>query len=227
MNLQEYEGLIAGARVLSADRHGPKVYELADGSVVKLFRRKRLLSTALLYPYAARFARAAKGLAQRDIRCVKVTQVARVASIQRDIVGYDYLPGKPLRAELIDAMDDADRLASLLQRQARYAAELHRKRIYFRAIHFNNVIVCPDGELGLIDISEARVGRCKLSPGKRARNFRPMVKYNEDRASLQRYGVQRFVDDYIDAAGLNESQTRRFRMALAKVDPLLAGDPRV
>jgi len=222
LSIRDYDRLTAGARVLSEDRHGPKVLELTDGSVLKLFRRKRLLSTALFYPYAARFARAAKGLAKRGVRCVRVTRVARVAPLKRDVVGYDYLPGNPLRAELVDAMGDADRLAALLQQQARYAAELHDKRIYFRAIHFNNVIVCPDGELGLIDISEARVGKLPLSPGKRARNFRPMVKYDEDRAALQRYGVQRFVEDYLEAARMTDAQTRRFRKALAKVDPLLA-----
>lgn len=221
LSQDDYDTLTAGARVLSQDRHGPKVFELADGSVLKLFRRKRLLSTALLYPYATRFARAAEGLTKRGIRCVKVTRVARVPSIQRDVVGYGYLPGNPLRAELVDTMGDADRLAALLRQQARYAAELHDQRIYFRAIHFNNVIVCPDGELGLIDISEARLCKLPLGPTKRARNFRPMVKYDEDRAALQRYGVQRFVDDYLEAARMTDAQTRRFRKALAKVDPLL------
>ena len=43
--------LIAGARILEQDSFGPKVYQLRDGNMLKLFRRKRLLSSALLRPH--------------------------------------------------------------------------------------------------------------------------------------------------------------------------------
>lgn len=54
--LSAYEALRAGAQVLEADKHGDKVLRLADGNFLKLFRRKRLISSAALYPYAQRFA---------------------------------------------------------------------------------------------------------------------------------------------------------------------------
>jgi hypothetical protein len=34
--------MIEGARILEKDSYGPKVYLLADGNILKLFRRKRL-----------------------------------------------------------------------------------------------------------------------------------------------------------------------------------------
>ncbi len=223
MSLREYEALTAGTTTYSADRHGPKVLGLGGGRCLKLFRRKRLLSSSALIPYAKRFAVAAERLAQRGIRCVRVRQVARVPAIHRHLVEYDYLAGETLRAELVAAMDQPGQLGDLMGRHAAFIAELHRQRVYFRAVHFNNVIVCPDGELGLIDISEAHVGRLALTPAKRARNFRPMVKYDEDRAALLAYGVERFLADYLAAASLPPRAERRFRRALARIDPLLAG----
>ena len=59
----DYQALRAGAVVLEADGFGEKVLQLADGRILKLFRRKRLLSSALYYPYARRFADNAHKLA--------------------------------------------------------------------------------------------------------------------------------------------------------------------
>jgi hypothetical protein len=51
-----YLNMRDGAEVLEADRHGDKVLRLTDGTMLKLFRRKRVLSSALWAPYAQRFA---------------------------------------------------------------------------------------------------------------------------------------------------------------------------
>ena len=42
----EYLALRANATVLEYDLHGEKVLQLADGSYLKLFRRKRLISSS-------------------------------------------------------------------------------------------------------------------------------------------------------------------------------------
>ncbi|WP_228158337.1 hypothetical protein, partial [Acinetobacter baumannii] len=60
-----YLQLRDNAEVLEADGHGDKVLRLRDGSFLKLFRRKRLISSAALFPYAERFARNASELARR------------------------------------------------------------------------------------------------------------------------------------------------------------------
>ena len=65
LDLSAYESLRAGATVLEADKHGDKVLRLPDGNFVKLFRRKRLISSAALYPYAQRFADNARAHATR------------------------------------------------------------------------------------------------------------------------------------------------------------------
>lgn len=62
-----YLALREGAQVLEADGSGDKVLRLTDGSILKLFRRKRLLSSAAWYPYAKRFADNCDALRERHI----------------------------------------------------------------------------------------------------------------------------------------------------------------
>ena len=92
-----YEALRKGAHVLEADGSGDKVLRLADGRMLKLFRRKRLLSSALFYPYAQRFADNTRALEQRGILCPKVIAVYRIPSIERDGVYYSPLAGNTVR----------------------------------------------------------------------------------------------------------------------------------
>ncbi|MFI4861257.1 MAG: toluene tolerance protein [Phycisphaerales bacterium JB063] len=217
LTLPEYEALTAGAETYSEDRYGPKVYALADGTVLKLFRHKRLLSSSRVWPYAKRFAYAARVLAKRKIPCVHVTRVARAPHLKRDLVVYTYLEGETLRDKLVAAMaqDDTAARDALLEHHARFLAELHQKRIYFRAVHFNNVIVCPDGQLGLIDISEVWPFPFPLNPIQRARNLRPMLKYDEDRAALAAHGLDRFVQNYLAHARLTPPSKLLFKAWVA------------
>ena len=93
----DYQALRAGAVVLEADGFGEKVLQLADGRILKLFRRKRLLSSALYYPYARRFADNARKLAAIGVPVPAVEQVWRIPSLARDAVLYAPLPGISLR----------------------------------------------------------------------------------------------------------------------------------
>ncbi|MEM9415548.1 MAG: toluene tolerance protein [Planctomycetota bacterium] len=220
LSAQAYDALTRGAKVLSQDRHGPKVLALADDRCVKLFRRKRLLSSATLLPYARRFEAAAARLSRLGIPTVAVDSVTRVPSIKRDAVVYRYLEGTPLREAVAQAGRDRDAVAGLLKQHAAFLAELHAKGVYFRSIHFNNVVICPDGAFGLIDISEARVARRPLPPEKRARNFRPMLSYEEDRAALEVIGVADFLAHYLRHAALAPAATARFIRKLADIDTL-------
>ena len=45
---QDFLALKAGAEILEEDAYGEKVLRLADGTLLKLFRRKRLISSAAL-----------------------------------------------------------------------------------------------------------------------------------------------------------------------------------
>lgn len=175
-----YERLRAGAVVLEADKHGDKVLRLADGNFLKLFRRKRLISSAAVYPYAQRFADNADALRRLGIPCPEVMGVYRIAEIGRDAVHYRPLPGQTLR-QLIAAGQADDGLRVDL---GALIAELHERGVYFRSLHLGNVVQTPEGRLGLIDIADMKTQRRALNRLQRKRNFAHMLRYAEDRRWL-------------------------------------------
>lgn len=178
--LSAYEALRAGAQVLEADKHGDKVLRLADGNFLKLFRRKRLISSAALYPYAQRFADNTQTLQKLAIPCPRIIAVYRIPGIARDAVHYHPLPGLTLR-QLISAEHPQKQLRQDL---GSLIAKLHDCGVYFRSLHLGNVVQTPEGELGLIDIADMKTQRRALSRLQRKRNFAHMLRYMQDRTWL-------------------------------------------
>jgi tRNA A-37 threonylcarbamoyl transferase component Bud32 len=174
-----FQTLTSGARVIEADAHGDKVLLLPDGNYLKLFRRKRLLSSALWSPYAQRFADNCRMLADHRIPCPEVIALYRIASIARDAVLYRPLPGQTLRRLLRQGIDEAE--AACLRRQlGDFVARLHAFGIYFRSLHLGNIVRTPQGMLGLIDLTDIRVHRHGLGYFRRRRNLRHLLRYPEE-----------------------------------------------
>lgn len=167
------------------DGHGEKVLLLPDGTYIKLFRRKRLLSSAAWSPYAQRFADNALALQRLGIPCPQVIDVFRVSEIARDAVHYHPLAGDTLRDVLHKPADAIDR-SYLRDAFNLFVRRLHDLGIYFRSLHLGNVVLMPNGELGLIDISDIRVHRRPLSMFWRKRNLIRIEGFPEERAWLDR-----------------------------------------
>lgn len=189
--------MIQGGKVLTKDYYGYKVIHLSDGRMAKLFRLKSYFSSALVWPYAKRFVRGADVLQKNGIPTVHVIELCRIPSIKRDMVLYHPLEGISLREALQNESDKA----ALIERFAAFLAGLHAKGIYFRSIHFNNVIVTPEGRLGLIDITDLHYSFFPLTVSKRVRNFKPVFHYNEDRETLEEFSMDEFLKKYIENAG--------------------------
>jgi len=201
-----FQELLEKSEVLMKDRHGLKVIGTPDGRIVKFFRRKRLFSSALWDPYVKRFARNAANLKKAGIPTVEVTGVFRVSSLKRDAVVYNRMEGESLR----DLPMTEPRMASF----AAFFAELHRKGVFFRSVHFGNILELPDGRLGLIDIADMEAKGRSLGVKERLRNFAHMVKYPEDRQMLQDFGMERFIRLYEEASGLDGWRAKAFGQAV-------------
>lgn len=209
-----FEDLIDGAEILSRDRHGLKVVRLTDGCVAKLFRRKRLVSSALIRPYAKRFVRGAEILNAFDIPTVEVTGLVKIRAVKRDMVIYRPLDGATLREALAKEPENSGMLEDL----AAFLAKLHQTGIYFRAIHFGNVVLTPDRVFGLIDVSELYYSRSPLTLSKRIRNFKPIFRYREDRDAVLAFGLPVFTDIYLNHAGIREKTARhRFQKGISRI----------
>lgn len=171
---RDYLAMREGAEILEKDPWGEKVLRLQDGTILKLFRRKRLISSAALFPYAKRFARNADILARIGVPVPEVIDVFRIHGLQRDVVHYHPLPGKTLR-DLEQGGLEPSRFELLKNKLTSLIIHLHDKGIYFRSLHIGNVICTPEGKLGLIDFSDMRIHPWALGKYLRERNMRRMA----------------------------------------------------
>jgi hypothetical protein len=210
---EDFEELICGAAVVTSDAGGPKLFRRPDGRMVKLFRRRKLISSSLIWPVAVRFCRAARRLSALGIPSVAVEASYRVPTAMRHVVVYREIPGVSLR----EALRVKGRIDVLLEMLAKLLATLHAKGVYFRALHFGNVLVREDGMLALVDVSECRFRRAPLRPELRARNFKPLFSYDEDTAVLGKFGFERFLQLYLALANLNDGAQGRFLLALSRL----------
>ncbi len=179
---ENYLALRENCKVIEQDGFGDKVMILQDGTFLKLFRRKRLISSAAIWPYAQRFADNAKKLEKLGIPCPQMIQVYRIPSIERDAVHYHPLSGTTLRDIYRGDIGYSD---DLRERFTQFVEHIQNLGVFFRSIHLGNVVLTPDNEFGLIDISDMKIFRRPLSHWQRKRNFEHMVKDELDQKWLK------------------------------------------
>lgn len=210
LNQNKYQALREGAKILAADKHGDKVLELKSGYIMKLFRRKRLFSSALIYPYGKRFADNVKQLTKLNIPTVKDLSLYRIPSISRIAVVYKPLPGESLDDEIKRGAFGEQQI----QKFGAFLSKLHKLGVYFRSIHLGNVIVTPEGQLGLIDVSDMKVYRRPLPPSLCTRNMRHFCRYPEHAEALFPNGnTKSFMESYLTATDISEEKKKQLEEA--------------
>ena len=197
---KQYLKMRAGADVTAADEHGDKVLLLKDGTYLKLFRVKRLFTSARLFPYWRRFEKNAEALHALGVPTLKVIESIRLPEIDRTAVHYEPLPGNILRE-----VPDFD--ARLVTRLGAFIKELHDKGVYLRSMHLGNVVLTPEDELGLIDIADMKVYGGALRKGLRLRNLHHLWRYEQDRRAISPY-QEAFVSSF--DAGYRDKAARMF-----------------
>lgn len=166
--------MIEGARILEQDGFGPKVYQLPNGEMLKLFRRKRLFSSALLRPHSQRFCANAVALQERGIPTVQPLQSYQLDNPAWTAVLYRPLPGQTLGQLL---RESPARWTTLLPELAGFINRLHENGVYFRSLHLGNIVRTPEGQLGLIDIADLQLRRRPLGGQLIRRNREHFEKY--------------------------------------------------
>lgn len=190
----EYENLCRDAEVI---RTG-KVLELSNGDILKLYRVKRLISSALFYPYSKRFYRNALQLQSLGIATVEAKRLFRIPCIERSAVLYAPLPGVTLR----DFAEHNGLPRRIVEQLGVFIAKLHDKGVYFRSLSLNNIIYKENSELGLIDFADMKIYERRLSPHKRLRNFRHVFGNVKDSSYLDVANKTCLVEHYLDALGV-------------------------
>ena len=197
---EEYLEMRAGADVIAADDYGDKVLLLKDGTYLKLFRVKRLFTSARLFPYWRRFEKNSEALYSLGVPTLKVIESISLPELDRTAVHYEPLPGDILRE-----VPDFD--AALVTRLGAFIKQLHDKGVYLRSMHLGNVVLTPEGQLGLIDIADMKVYGGSLRKGLRLRNLHHLWRYEQDRRAISIYH-QAFVSTF--DAGYRDEASRMF-----------------
>lgn len=215
INTDKFHHMMKGASIDRVHTYIPCAVWLPSGVIAKVFVCGPIWSSSWWRPVSDRFVDAALGLKQLGFSSIDVLDRFHLRRPRRDIVTYTPLPGENLRVSLRG--DDHEQL---FDRFAIFLAKLHEKGVYFRGIHFGNVIVALDGQFGLVDVSTARFFNQSLPVRMRVRNFRHFALYRKDMQSVCEFGMARLIDGYLAAAGLNDLQSRQLRTGLARMHPV-------
>ncbi len=181
LSFEEFKQLCQNATILAKDGYGNKVLLLSDQSMIKLFRIKRLISSARVYSPARKFARNAEKLQRLNIATIKIINLFKIKSIQRTAVHYQPLEGLTVRDYL--QSNTADDI--FFEQLGRFLACLHNHGVYFRSAHFGNIIYTPQQKFGLIDISDMKISPFSLNQYKRLRNLKHILRLSEDLQLIQ------------------------------------------
>ncbi|WP_037006242.1 toluene tolerance protein [Pseudomonas asplenii] len=166
--------LVDGARILEADSFGAKVYLLQDGKILKLFRRKRFFSSALLRPYSKRFIDNTFQLTRLGVPTLTVLDCYTLEAPGMTAVLYQPLPGQTLRQI---AHEPGFNWQQILPALIDLIRNLHEAGIYFRSLHLGNVVKTPQGQLGLIDVADMRFLKAPLPQRLVKRNLQHFARY--------------------------------------------------
>ena len=207
LNKNEYKELVAKAKVFEADSFGEKVLQFPNGNYMKLFRRKRLFSSALFYPYWLRFIHHASKLRSLGIPTLKsVIEVVKIPHAKKVAVVYEPLPGFTIKQLLQKNSFDND----LIENFGIFVADLHKKGVYFSSLHLGNVVLTPKGEFGLIDISDLRAFPFAVPLFALKTNMRYLF---QSRQGLQLINDESKIDIFISAYIKNITERNKAKMA--------------
>lgn len=194
---QELQDWLAHGTVLEKDSRGPKVVQLQDGLILKIFHTRRHPWVARLDPSAQRFARNAKTLHDLSIPAPHITE-----SIWLDPAKglsaclYQPLPGTSLESIFKQCPDT---MTQLIPKLASFILELHSKGIYFRSLHLGNILHVSAGKFGLIDFLDLTKKRRPLTTWETKRNLGHLRKYLQ-RRKLQEFPIEELLQHYNLAA---------------------------
>ena len=179
------------------------VDEAGTPLVTRIWRRKGLLSSDVLRPYADRFRFALEELARRGVAVPACRAHGRVAQGEVRFVICEALNGTPLRR--LDGQVEIKALAE-------FVAHLHQQGVYCRSLHLGNLVRLGDGGIGLVDVQDTRFCSGPLTLRQRERNLGILCSHPEDLAWMRQGGSwSELVMAYSRASHLSLAQAADLR----------------
>lgn len=189
------EKLCIGGKVYEHDQRGIKVIRLQSGDFLKIFRARNLFSATRVYSHARRFCRNVSRLKALGIPTVEIKALYHLQQRGHTAVLYQPLEGESIRNIV---QHDKKRMLKTKTTFGVFLANLHIKGVHFHSLHTGNILLLPNNQFGLIDVSDMTIYPWKLSCGTRLRSFKRLCKYQEDISVLGREYWQTMLSAYIE-----------------------------
>ncbi len=210
INDQEFRQLIADHQLLEKDHHGEKVLQSNQQQIIKIFRLKRLFSSAYFFPYAYRFVKNAQKLTRLGFETVRIDRIGFCRSAHRHVVWYGKIEGQTLK----EVLQQTEHPESYLNSFIVFLVKLHHQGVLFRSLHFGNILVKDNGDFALIDIADLKVLPFRLTLNQRIRNWQHLYKYAFEKSCFDSVEGVDYLNQYADLCGLSAIQTRKLKAKL-------------
>jgi hypothetical protein len=176
--------------------------------IIKIFNVRGIISSGFFNTYASRIIKNSLKLKIYDIPSIEITNELIFQYNKRlSGVSYKYIPGTTYRD--LNHKITMDMITNL----ANYISNIHKKGIYFRAMHLGNILL-HNKKLILIDIANIHFYPWPLFVFTRARAFRRMIKYQDDIKNFGLINYKNLISEYINSSKFNYFERIRFQLYL-------------
>ena len=176
--------------------------------IIKIFNVRGLISSGFFNTYASRIIKNSLKLKIYNIPSIEITNELVFQYNKRlSGVSYKYIPGTTYR-------DLSHKITmDMITELANYISNIHKKGIYFRAMHLGNILL-HNKKLFLIDIAKIQFYPWPLFVFTRARAFRRMIKYQDDIKNFGLINYKNLISEYINSSKFNYFERIRFQLYL-------------
>lgn len=188
------------AHIIENCTRGPKLLELSDGIMVKLFYRSSKIVDNR-GTRARRFIRHARELRKKGIRSPIIIDTGKASN--HHWVRYHKLAGLDCRSLPLPLSQ------AFLKQLVEYLVILHQLGVFFRAIHLGNILYSPQEHFSLIDVADCKTQRRPLALWRRARNLAHLFSHRDDRATWTAATIEEAMQHYAHDARLSPAARKQ------------------
>lgn len=194
--------------VEKADDLGHRKTFHKKNEIIKIFNVRGYISSGFFNTYASRIIKNSIRLTEHEIPSIEITnELAFQYNNRLSGVSYKYIPGKTYR-------DLGNKITKeMITDLAKYISIIHKKGIYFRAMHLGNILL-HNKKLFLIDIAKIHFYPWSLFIFTRARAFRRMIKYQDDIKHFGLINYKNLISEYMVSSKFNHFERIRFQLYL-------------
>jgi tRNA A-37 threonylcarbamoyl transferase component Bud32 len=202
----ELEVMCKGGTVLEQDERGIKVILLSSGDILKIFRIRNRFSGTRIFSHARRFCRNALRLQSLNIPTVRLKSLFHLETDGQTAVLYEPLAGESIRGLVKKDIKKLDQTEGIF---GHFLANLHSNGVHFHSLHTGNILLLPNGEFGLIDISDMSIYPWALTCNTRLRSFLRLCNYSGDIQALGEGYWNKVLESYIRLSSLSSACKQR------------------